>query len=134
MSPLAPAALLPLSAPSLWWGTLLGSVPGSMLAIGALMGWALGAALLMGEPVDPTPYQALLSKAPLGVALVLFVRASWQLGFLLSTIPHGLSIVCAFVLFAASTANPSLVVSSLTLAVSICILAAVAPRRYRAPA
>jgi hypothetical protein len=134
---LAPAAALPLPARSLWWGTLLGSVPISVAMGGALIAGNLGAALLLGGPIDPTPYWAFLAKAPLFLACLLFVRASWQLGFLLSVGQRVVAIVCGAVALGAATDQLpwtwSWVDSSFALAVTIGVLGLLAPRHYPPP-
>jgi hypothetical protein len=135
---LAPAALLPVPARSLWWGTLLATLPLSILMIGVFIGSAVVAALLAGEPLDPTLYQAFLASAPILVAVVLLLRATWHLGFLLATPKRALSIVCVLLgsagFLASSIWHPSFVLSSFALAASIGVLGLLAPQRYRAPA
>jgi hypothetical protein len=135
---LTPATLLPLPSRSLWWGTLLGAVPVALLIIAASMASAVAAALLIQEPIDPTQYRNFLATAPALVAFVLLLRASWQLGFLLTRLRRALSIVGAFVAYvgcaASSIWHPSWVVSWVALAVTVGFLALLAPQRYRAPA
>ena len=135
--PLAPATLLPLPARSLWWATLLASIPVSMLMVGAWMTGMLLATFALGEPIDPALYATMLTKAPLVITGFLFIRASWQLGFLLPLIPRGVFILLAFAACVTSAFppewGPSLVQSSIAFAGSVGLLAALAPRHYRAP-
>jgi hypothetical protein len=121
----------------LWWVTLVGTFAGSILMVSGVMGVALAAAFLFREPVDPPLYVAFLANAPLVVSASLLIRARWQLGFLLSPGQRALALVCALVGYGVAALPPrlflSLTVPSITVAATIGLLAALAPRRYRAP-